>query len=46
VTKKLPDAATFSRAFEQFATRGLPERMHATLIASHVGKRIVGHLPS
>jgi len=44
LNQKLPDAATFSRAFDEFAARGLPERVHATMIASHLGEQIVGHL--
>jgi hypothetical protein len=31
-------------AFDEFAARGLPERVHATMIASHLGEQIVGHL--
>jgi len=44
LNKKLPDAATFSRAFEEFATGDLPERVHAAMIDSYLGERIVGHL--
>jgi len=44
LSKKLPDAATFSRAFEEFATSALPGRVHAAMIDSHLGEQIVGHL--
>jgi hypothetical protein len=44
LNKKLPDAATFSRAFDEFASTGLPGRVHAAMIDSHLGEQIVGHL--
>jgi hypothetical protein len=44
LNKKLPNAATFSRAFDEFASAGLPERVHTAMIDSHLGERIVGHL--
>lgn len=44
LNKKLPNAATFSRAFDEFASAGLPERVHTAMIDSHLGEQIVGHL--
>ena len=42
--KKLPSEATFSRAFEEFAEGKLAERVHETLIKTHLGDRLIGHL--
>ena len=42
--KKLPDEATFSRAFEQFAQTRLAERVHEALIKEHLGGALIGHL--
>lgn len=44
LNKKLPDAATFSRALEEFATSVLPGRVHAAMLEAHLGGQIVGHL--
>ena len=41
--KKLPSEATFSRAFEEFSDARLPERVHAALIKTHLGDKLVGH---
>jgi len=35
--KKLPSAATFSRAFEEFADSRLAERVHEALVTEHLG---------
>jgi len=42
--KKLPDEATFSRAFEEFALACLAERVHDALIKEHLGQSLVGHI--
>ena len=39
-----PSEATFSRAFAAFAASGLPERLHAALVAKTLGRRLVGHI--
>lgn len=44
VNRKLPSAATFSRAFADFAQSELAERAHEALIVEHLGDRIVGAL--
>lgn len=41
---KLPSAATFSRAFGEFAEAKLGERAHEALIREQLGDRLVGHL--
>ena len=40
----VPSEATFSRAFAAFAMSGLPERLHAVLVAKTLGHRLVGHI--
>ena len=42
--KKLPDEATFSRAFEEFAQARLAERVHEALIKEHLGQSLIGHI--
>ena len=42
--KKLPDEATFSRAFAEFAESRLAERVHEALIKAHLGQELIGHL--
>jgi len=42
--KKLPSEATFSRAFEEFATGKLAERVHEALIKEYLGEALIGHL--
>ncbi len=42
--QELPSAATFSRAFAEFAQSELAERAHEALIIEHLGDRIVGAL--
>lgn len=43
-TAGLPSESTFSRAFAQFAASGLPEHLHAALIAATQRERLIGHL--
>ena len=40
----VPSAATFSRAFGEFAASDLPGRLHAAVIAKIQGARLVGHI--
>jgi hypothetical protein len=42
--KKLPDEATFSRAFDEFAELGLAGKVHEALIKEHLGDQIIGHI--
>lgn len=42
--KKLPDEATFSRAFAEFAEGRLAERVHQALIEAHLGTELIGHI--
>jgi len=42
--KKLPDEATFSRAFAEFAESRLAERVHESLIKAHLGQELIGHI--
>jgi hypothetical protein len=40
----VPSASTFSRAFGDFAQANLGETVHQTLVAAHIGDRLVGHI--
>ena len=40
----VPHEATFSRAFEQFATTQLPQQLHEALIRQTQGDRLIGHI--
>jgi len=40
----LPSESTFSRAFEEFATSCLAERVHEALIKEHLGEQLIGHI--
>jgi len=42
--EKLPDEATFSRAFAEFADSRLAERVHEALIKAHLGQELIGHI--
>lgn len=42
--EKLPDEATFSRAFAEFAHSRLAERVHESLIQAHLGTELIGHI--
>lgn len=42
--RRLPDAATFSRAYAEFARLELPQRVHAALVSEHLGEQLIGHL--
>lgn len=41
---RLPSAATFSRAFAEFAEARLAERAHEALIREQLGDRLIGHI--
>jgi IS5 family transposase len=40
----VPSAATFSRAFAEFAQSGLADRVHQALIRQHLSGEIIGHI--
>ena len=40
----VPSEATFSRAFDDFASDNLPQEIHAALITTHYGDKIAGHV--
>mgnify|MGYP003758154265 CR=1 FL=1 len=42
--KQLPSESTFSRAFTEFAKSNLAEQCHESLVKTHLGNHIVGHL--
>lgn len=42
--KHVPSAATFSRAFDEFADSGLGDRVHAALVSKHIGEQTVLHV--
>lgn len=42
--KKLPDEATFSRAFDEFARSKMAERAHEAIVKAHLGDVLVGHI--
>lgn len=44
LNRRLPSAATFSRAFAEFAQARLAERVHESLVREHLGDRLIGHL--
>ncbi len=43
-THAIPDKSRFSRAFAEHAQYQLPERIHAVLIAEHLGDQLIGHI--
>ena len=40
----VPHASTFSRAFAQFAADELPQHIHAAMVQTHCGPKLVGHI--
>ena len=40
----LPSESTFSRAFEEFATSELIQRVHARMIKETLGEQLIGHI--
>lgn len=41
--RSVPDESTFSRAFATFANIGLGQRVHETLMATHLGSEVIWH---
>lgn len=41
---EVPSLSTFCRAFQQFATDELPQKIHAALIQEHCQPKLVGHV--
>jgi hypothetical protein len=42
--KRVPDASTFSRAFDEFARAKLAERVHEALLQEQLGETLIGHI--
>jgi hypothetical protein len=42
--KAVPQEATFSRAFAEFAEAKLAERVHEALVKEHLGETLIGHI--
>lgn len=42
--KEVPDEATFSRAFAEFAEAKLAERVHESLVKHYLGDSLIGHI--
>jgi hypothetical protein len=42
--KAIPSEATFSRAFDEFATRELATRAHEQMIKTNLGDKLIGHI--
>jgi hypothetical protein len=40
----IPSEPTFSRAFTTFAKDKLPQRIHETMVKTHAGNKLVGHV--
>lgn len=41
---EIPSEPTFSRAFKQFSADKLPQQIHAHLVKTHAGPKLVGHV--
>ena len=41
---QVPSAPTFSRAFNEFATGKLPQKIHEAMIKKHCGQKLAGHI--
>lgn len=41
---QIPSESTFSRAFDEFSESQLPELIHESLINTHLGGRVIGHI--
>jgi len=44
LSSEIPSAATFSRAFTEFATHSLPQKIHEAMIIRHCGPKLSGHI--
>jgi hypothetical protein len=40
----IPSESTFSRAFADFAHGQLPQQLHAALVQTHLGNKLIGHV--
>jgi hypothetical protein len=40
----IPSESTFSRAFEEFSNSRIPEKIHETMIKTHYGEKLAGHI--
>ena len=41
---EIPSSATFSRAFAEFATHSLPQKIHEAMVIKHCGQKLAGHI--
>jgi hypothetical protein len=41
---QIPSNATFSRAFTEFATHSLPQKIHEAMVIKHCGQKLAGHI--
>ncbi|HOO52504.1 MAG TPA: transposase [Alphaproteobacteria bacterium] len=41
---EIPSSATFSRAFTEFATHSLPQKIHEAMVIKHCGPKLAGHI--
>lgn len=41
---EIPSATTFSRAFTEFATHSLPQKIHEAMVIKHCGAKLAGHI--
>lgn len=41
---EIPSESTFSRAFEEFSTGGLGQKIHGAMVKEHAGQKLAGHV--
>jgi len=41
---EIPSSATFCRAFTEFATNSLPQKIHEAMVIKHCSKKLAGHI--
>ncbi|RJR20357.1 MAG: IS5/IS1182 family transposase [Desulfobacteraceae bacterium] len=44
MASEIPSSATFCRAFAEFATQSLPQRIHEAMVIKHCGEKLAGHI--
>ena len=44
LSRHVPSPATFSRAFAEFATHSLPQKIHEAMVITHCGQKLAGHI--
>jgi len=44
LVSQIPSNATFSRAFTEFATHSLPQKIHEAMVIKHCGQKLAGHI--